>query len=195
MKKLFGFAAALLLLGGLGAGLIYKAMPTWETRAQFGDMFGAVNALFSTLALVGVVAAIFIQKEELTLQRRELEMTRDELQRSASAHEGSAQSLATQLSHQITAGRINGLSALLASIDAEIDAAASDATARGADTRWGLGRFQRNDPRPQLFAQRNRIRSQITRLLVELGEADLLVEPDSDDVQPVGPSEGGNDPI
>ncbi|MBL9140460.1 MAG: hypothetical protein JNK53_01220 [Phycisphaerae bacterium] len=39
---------------------------------QFGDAFGTVNALFSGLALLGVVYAILLQREDLELQRKEL---------------------------------------------------------------------------------------------------------------------------
>jgi Putative phage abortive infection protein len=46
---------------------------------DFGDQFGAVNALFSGLAFVGVIAALVYQKSELALQRQELEQTRSEL--------------------------------------------------------------------------------------------------------------------
>ena len=45
----------------------------------YGDMYGAVNALFSGLALGGVVLAIVFQSKELSLQRMELEATRTEL--------------------------------------------------------------------------------------------------------------------
>lgn len=51
---------------------------TPEARGQFGDMFGAVNALFSGWAFVGVIVAILLQKEELELQRKELKETRKE---------------------------------------------------------------------------------------------------------------------
>lgn len=50
-----------------------------DDRGSFGDMFGAVNALFSGLAFAGVILAILLQKEELSLQRKELELTRNEL--------------------------------------------------------------------------------------------------------------------
>jgi hypothetical protein len=43
-----------------------------ENRGQFGDMFGAVNALFTGLALLGAMYAIRLQTEELALQREEL---------------------------------------------------------------------------------------------------------------------------
>jgi hypothetical protein len=44
----------------------------------FGDMFGSVNALFSGLALGGIIFTIHLQKKELKLQRKELSLTRDE---------------------------------------------------------------------------------------------------------------------
>ena len=48
-------------------------------RGQFGDMFGAVNALFSGLAFAGLIITLILQKTELGLQRDELEQTRAEL--------------------------------------------------------------------------------------------------------------------
>jgi len=50
-----------------------------QNRGTFGDMFGAVNALFSGLAFAGVIYAILLQRKELSLQRKELELTRQEL--------------------------------------------------------------------------------------------------------------------
>jgi hypothetical protein len=81
---LFGIIVAWLLFGGI--------LPVWISestadRGSFGDMFGAVNALFSGLALAGVIYAILMQREELALQREELRATRSELARSASANE------------------------------------------------------------------------------------------------------------
>ena len=48
-------------------------------RGQFGDMFGAVNALFAGLAFAGVIGAIILQRNELRLQREELKLTRKEM--------------------------------------------------------------------------------------------------------------------
>lgn len=61
----------------LFSGYYVKDFPQ---RGTFGDMFGAVNALFSGLAFAGVIYAIFLQRKELELQRRELESTREELE-------------------------------------------------------------------------------------------------------------------
>jgi uncharacterized membrane protein len=41
----------------------------------FGDSFGIVNALFSGLALVGVVFAIFLQREDIKLQREDIQQS------------------------------------------------------------------------------------------------------------------------
>lgn len=59
-------------------GLGYFAS-TREEPGVFGDMFGAVNALFSGLAFAGLIYTIWLQRIELRLQRRELEATRHEL--------------------------------------------------------------------------------------------------------------------
>ncbi len=37
----------------LGFGVLF--FPSWELRGQFGDLFGAVNALFSGLAFAGLI--------------------------------------------------------------------------------------------------------------------------------------------
>ncbi len=59
------------VLGGLVA--LSRVEP-----GEFGDMFGAVNALFSGLAFAAIVFTIRQQKEELELQRNELVLTRKE---------------------------------------------------------------------------------------------------------------------
>lgn len=52
-----------------------------EKSAPFGDAFGVVNALFSGLAFVGLIYAILLQSEELSLQRQELKETRGEFEK------------------------------------------------------------------------------------------------------------------
>lgn len=53
---------------------IYVTLPDWPARGQFGDMFGAINALFSGLALGGVIYAVFIQHAQLKTQERDLQL-------------------------------------------------------------------------------------------------------------------------
>lgn len=47
-------------------------------RGTFGDMFGAVNALFSGLAFGGIIWTILLQRNELKLQREESRESRKE---------------------------------------------------------------------------------------------------------------------
>lgn len=51
-----------------------------STRGSFGDMFGAVGALFSGLAFAGVIVTMLQQREELELQRQEISQTNKELE-------------------------------------------------------------------------------------------------------------------
>lgn len=92
---------------------IYRWLPDWPTRGQFGDVFGAVNALFSGLAFAGLIYTVFLQREELGLQRRELELTRQELQRTAQAQEQSEVALRAQAEAAGLSARLATASSLL----------------------------------------------------------------------------------
>ncbi|GAA5144172.1 hypothetical protein GCM10023213_33750 [Prosthecobacter algae] len=89
---------------GLAPYLFYD---TNDGRGTFGDMFGAVNSLFSGLAFGGVICAILLQRKELQLQRRELRLTRREMEKSSNAQTISAKALSLQF-------ELNKLSAQLA---------------------------------------------------------------------------------
>ena len=58
--------------------VLYSFFCSMEERGQFGDMFGAVNALFSGLAFAGLIITLILQKRELTFQRDDLKQTRKE---------------------------------------------------------------------------------------------------------------------
>ena len=62
-------------------------LPKWDERAQLGEMFGSVNALFSGLAFAVLIYAMWLQRTELALQRQELELTRQELARTSAAQD------------------------------------------------------------------------------------------------------------
>jgi len=51
----------------------------WAKSGTFGDTFGALNAIFSGLALAGVIVTILIQRTELKNQRLELSLQRNEM--------------------------------------------------------------------------------------------------------------------
>jgi hypothetical protein len=64
--------------------IIYLIWPISEfsisKAGTFGDSFGALTSLFTGLGFVGLLATIFLQREELKLNRQELEETRKEIQ-------------------------------------------------------------------------------------------------------------------
>lgn len=58
-----------------------------SSRGVYGDMFGAVNTLFSGLAFAGIIYTIYQQGTELRLQRKELKMQREEVAKTNKALE------------------------------------------------------------------------------------------------------------
>jgi len=65
------------LLWLLGFTVIWQAFDDMEKRGQFGDLFGAINSLFSALAFAGVLYTVLMQRQELAMQREELEASRE----------------------------------------------------------------------------------------------------------------------
>lgn len=76
--------------------IVYYVIPDWANRGTFGDMFGAVNALFSAFAFGGLIYTILIQRYELTLQRRELQLQRLEVKRNGDQLEEQKKIMAQQ---------------------------------------------------------------------------------------------------
>lgn len=77
-KEIFSLTKLLISIGltWLASGIVLYFVPDHGT---FGDMFGAVNALFSGLAFGTLIYTIFLQRHELSLQREELGLTRNEI--------------------------------------------------------------------------------------------------------------------
>jgi Putative phage abortive infection protein len=76
--KHLGWAAALIVFTWAATGtFLYNWNPN-NDYGTFGDMFGAVNALFSGLAFACLIFATLMQREELKLQRKELQLARRE---------------------------------------------------------------------------------------------------------------------
>lgn len=76
----------LLLIWGFYGLAAYFLLPLLLTHhqdiqkiGQFGDVFGALNALFSAFAFAVLIFTMFLQRRELALQREELEHTRNEI--------------------------------------------------------------------------------------------------------------------
>jgi hypothetical protein len=79
-KKLLVMVIGLWAASAIVIYFIGKNDGEWSTRGQIGDMFGAINALFSGLAFAGIIYTILLQREELSEQRHELELTRQEFE-------------------------------------------------------------------------------------------------------------------
>lgn len=103
-------AVVLLIIYALAVPNIAKS---WEKSNQFGGMFGGIGALFSGLALAGVVAAIWLQKHGLEDQREDLRSTLDQLTQSTKAHTTSSKALESQIEVMHLAARLNALAVLL----------------------------------------------------------------------------------
>ena len=84
-----------------------------NSRALFGDSFGALNTLFTGLAFAGVVISLIFQKNELELQRKELELTREEFAISEKSQQEIIDSSKTQSIIHAKTARLNALSAML----------------------------------------------------------------------------------
>ncbi len=72
---------------------LYWSNLDMATRGQFGDLFGAVNALFTGLAFAALIYTVALQRSNFLLQREELRLSREELQRSVDAQMGSQKAL------------------------------------------------------------------------------------------------------
>lgn len=101
--------------------VVYFRLSTWADRGNFGDTFGAVNALFAGLAFAGMIFTILLQRRELALQREELKLTRMELQRSAEAQEKSQHALSLQVQEQRFSARLAAATSLVSIISRHVD--------------------------------------------------------------------------
>lgn len=74
----WGIASALIILVLWGITYLLLVDKEPDDRGTLGDMFGTINALFSGLALAGIIFTILLQRKELGYQRDELRETRKE---------------------------------------------------------------------------------------------------------------------
>ncbi len=80
---------------------------TSDERGTFGDMFGAINSLFSGIAMAGVIIAIIMQRQELELQREELMRTANANRKQAQIQKLSAEIQGLTSLLEITTDRLN----------------------------------------------------------------------------------------
>ena len=83
-------------------------------RGTFGDMFGAVNALFTGWAFLGVIVTLAQQNAQLDLQRLELKLSRE-------STEGTVRILSEERRQSDFSVRLRALTELHRSLNGRID--------------------------------------------------------------------------
>jgi hypothetical protein len=101
--------------------IILFSLDDWSDRGTFGDLFGAVNALFSGLAFAGLIYTIFLQKQDLKLQRNEIALNRIELKKTAKAQQHSEKALVDQVEQMKISAKLNALNTLINYYNIQID--------------------------------------------------------------------------
>jgi hypothetical protein len=110
---LIKMSAFVILIWLLSAIIIYFSVSNWGDRGAIGDLFGAVNALFSGLAFAALIYTIILQREEIRLNRSEIELNRKELKKSVSVQQNSQKALREQVIQTHLTAKINAMSTVI----------------------------------------------------------------------------------
>ena len=102
-----------LVLWGFGWWVPSRVTTNGAAAGQFGDKFGAVNALFSGLAFAGLIVTLLMQREELALQRDEMKQMREQYERTATAQEASEKVFQKQATATLIAARLQGFASIV----------------------------------------------------------------------------------
>lgn len=113
-NKLLGIIIiGIVLVWALSGLLTMVYLDEWSHRGTFGDLFGAINSLFSGLALAGLVYSIYSSRQEIQLQREEIELNRKELIKSRRTQEKSEKALEAQVEQMRIASKLSGINTLI----------------------------------------------------------------------------------
>lgn len=110
LLSMFIFVIIIWILSGV---IVYYVASSWSDRGTIGDMFGAVNALFSGLAFAALIYTIILQREEIGMNRAEIELNRNELKKSADAQQNSQKALKEQVIQTHLTAKINAISTII----------------------------------------------------------------------------------
>lgn len=94
----------------------------WGSRGQFGDMFGALNVLFSGFAFAALYFTISLQQKQLKQQGEQIELQRQDLRLQREEMAASRGELARQANAQDALTRATVAQVRVASFNAEIEA-------------------------------------------------------------------------
>lgn len=102
-----------ILIWGLSAVLIIAFLPNWSDRGTFGDLFGAVNALFSALAFAVLIYTIVLQREEIKRNQEEITLNRKELAKGAKLQRKAQEVLIQQVEQTHLSAKMNAMRTLV----------------------------------------------------------------------------------
>ncbi|SNR14157.1 hypothetical protein [Tenacibaculum jejuense] len=110
---LFKLIFLVVIIWGLSAVLIMAFLSEWSDRGTFGDLFGAVNALFSALAFAVLIYTIILQREEIKQNREEIVLNRKELEKSGKIQRKSQEVLIQQVEQTHLSAKMNAMRTLV----------------------------------------------------------------------------------
>tara|TARA_R110002020_G_scaffold340176_1_gene555164 strand:+ start:798 stop:1292 length:495 start_codon:yes stop_codon:yes gene_type:complete len=105
--------------------LIFHSADNWGDRGTIGDMFGAVNALFSGLAFAALLYTIILQHEGIKLNRSEIALNRKELAKSVKAQQESQEALKQQVIQTHLTAKFNALNTIVNYYSSQIESSSS----------------------------------------------------------------------
>lgn len=83
-----------------------------SNAGMWGDSFGFVNAIMSSLGLAGILITLWMQRTELKLQRDEMRLTRREFSETREEHKRMADSQEAAATQQLLATYMNALESI-----------------------------------------------------------------------------------
>lgn len=79
LKLFFYISLGIIALSIIYPFLMKILFDSWAERGTVGDTYGALNTIFSGIALSGVIITLLLQKEDLENQKIEMQLQREEM--------------------------------------------------------------------------------------------------------------------
>ena len=102
-----------IVLWSLSAIFTIVFIDQWSDRGTFGDLFGAVNALFSGLAFAALIYTIILQRDEIKTNRQEIVLNRKELAKASKLQQKSQLVLIQQVEQTHLSAKMNAMRTLV----------------------------------------------------------------------------------
>lgn len=112
-RLLVGLLLLVLFIWGGSALVIIFTLDSWDQRGTFGDLFGAVNALFSALAFAALIYTIILQRETIEQNRQEIIKNRKGVAKGAKLQEKSYAVLEQQMLQTHLTAKMNAMQILV----------------------------------------------------------------------------------